>query len=191
MQVFIHELKYCGEEASSKLKRIGEELQKKGADIYLITQLEEIACKILKISYTKGTLNLRGADNELTPYFISYLILEYKSGEYQKGTLYINKSKIDTNVNDYLKNLNVELADYAEIVSALKKIDTKIYLNEDDCNQAIISATNSFISEPVSIIKNFKARKNKVEVQGFLDCHRRDGAAIVTSTLNLIPRLDS
>ena len=51
--------------------------------------------------YKLGTLNLRGSDIEFNPVFFSFMILDF-SNEKNKGTLFINKSKVTEEIKNYL-----------------------------------------------------------------------------------------
>jgi len=43
--VFIHDVSFSGKDSKDKIREIGEEVKKKGAQTYIVTSLEEIACK--------------------------------------------------------------------------------------------------------------------------------------------------
>ena len=73
-KVFIHDIKYAGETAKSKLQRIRERLN---GNTLLVCSLEEIA----------WTLNLRADDILYTPFFVSYLIISQDD-----ATLFINNN---------------------------------------------------------------------------------------------------
>jgi len=129
-------------------------------------------------------LNLRGSDSDCTPYFISYLVLNFEfNSSSTKGTLYILREKIPREVEEYLKSLNIDIKDYDDFLKDVKQIDSAVYIDKSIANSALCEA---FVGkkEPVStkpnIINHLKGIKNKTEIQGFIDCHVRDGAAIVT-----------
>ncbi len=42
--VFIHDVSFAGRESKDKIREIGEEVKKQGAQTYIVTSLEEIAC---------------------------------------------------------------------------------------------------------------------------------------------------
>lgn len=46
-------------------------------------------------------MNLRGSDIEFNPVFFSFMILDF-SNEKNKGTLFINKSKVTEEIKNYL-----------------------------------------------------------------------------------------
>ncbi len=58
-------LEYAGETAEHKLARIREKMELAGADVMLVTALDDIA----------WTLNLRGNDVECNPVFLSYMMI--------------------------------------------------------------------------------------------------------------------
>ena len=59
------ELRWAGESRQEKCQRIREEMEKKGADAFLLTSLEDIA----------WLLNLRGNDIHCCPVVLSYLLM--------------------------------------------------------------------------------------------------------------------
>ena len=132
---------------------------------------------------TIGTLNLRGSDCESTPYFTSYLVLNYQGGASNAtGSLYINREKVPAEVEEYLKTLNITLKPYDEVLKDVAAIDGVVYVDKSIANHALCGALKDFKSSVTSkpnIIDKLKAVKNSVEIQGFIDCHVRDGAAVV------------
>lgn len=170
--VFILENKYSGKPASEKLTIIGEKLQALGATSYIVTSLEEIA----------WVLNLRGSDCESTPYFTSYLVLNYQEGS-STGTLYIIREKVPAEVEEYLKTLNITLKGYDQVLGDVAAIEGVVYVDKSIANHALCNALKdkkgSVTSKP-NIIDKLKAIKNSTEIQGFTDCHVRDGAAVTS-----------
>ena len=66
-RVWILEERWSGRSSEDKLRRLREELAENGADIHVISSLDDIA----------WLLNLRGGDIPCTPVFLSYLLLEW------------------------------------------------------------------------------------------------------------------
>ena len=135
------------------------------------------------INFILGTLNLRGGDNELTPYFISYLILNYgEDGTYQNGSLYVLKDKVSQEINSYLQKLNINVNPYEDFEGDAAKIQGMIYLDLNSCNARLYFLRDNqqgVVSQKLNPIETLKAVKNESEIEGFAQCHIRDGAAIV------------
>jgi len=125
-----------------------------------------------------GTLNLRGSDCDSTPYFISYLVLNFDATT--KGTLYIMKEKVPREVEEYLNKLNITIENYEQFLQDVKNISGTVYIDKSIANSALCGAlTGETVSTKPNIINKLKGIKNAKEIQGFIDCHVRDGAAIV------------
>lgn len=102
--------------------------------------------------------------------------------------LYTNREKFDSwGIQDHLKGNNITLKDYSEIYSDLKDLslpDHVMLVDTASCNQyinVIISSNSNLIVKrfDADYVENTKAIKSVREIQGFRDCHLRDGAAIV------------
>lgn len=112
------------------------------------------------------------------------------------GTLYVKKDRILPKIEEYLKELNIKIANYNEVgkdFEALK--DEKIYINKSYCNSFIYRCLkdNELVDDSNPIVEHLKvslkfsllyyricqAIKNSRESKGFIDCHIRDGVAVV------------
>ena len=173
--LFIHEETYVGQSAEQKIKNIAKELKATNATTYIVTHLEEIA----------WTLNLRSNDSENTPFFISYLVLNFDySGEVKfNGTLYVLQEKVTEQVRSYLKALNIEVKNYEDILKDVANVKSTVYLDTSIANAAlynVISDKSKIVKSDPNIIVKLKGVKNAREIQGFTESHIRDGAAIVS-----------
>lgn len=159
--VIRHEDSYAGKTCQEKLQNVINKMQEK----YLFTNaLDEIA----------WLLNLRGFDIAFNPVFFSYLLIE--KAEPSKIHLFIDKEKL-VNVNEYLASCNVTVYNYSEISEFLSGIQEKIIVDTSKCNFFLYQK----IANPVSgssPISDLKAIKDNREIQGFRDCHIRDGLAL-------------
>jgi Xaa-Pro aminopeptidase len=61
-------------------------------------------------------LNLRGSDIPFNPLFQSYLFVGF-----DRAVLFIDKAKVNDDVGDYLKPLNVEVREYNDLWSFLRR----------------------------------------------------------------------
>jgi Creatinase/Prolidase N-terminal domain len=61
-------------------------------------------------------LNLRGQDIPFNPVFLSYLFITL-----DRAVLFIEKSKVSQDVNDYLSAVGVEVRDYNDLWTFLRK----------------------------------------------------------------------
>eukprot|EP00210_Caulerpa_lentillifera_P005501 g5261.t1 len=174
----IHPMKFAGESVDSKLSRIRDEMKKKEATVLLVSTLDVIA----------WTLNLRGADDPNSPLFISYLLITNDS-----IVLFIEKEKVTTEVEDYLKSAGVEIKPYSTALDGVKTTllendSNRIWLDPDLISHAIFDTAKKALGPEKSargIISQgtpltlFMATKNEHELNGMREAHLRDAIAII------------
>ena len=159
-KVFIHGVEYAGETAAHKLQRIREKI---GDHALLTTFLEDIA----------WTLNLRADDILYTPFFVSYLIITPTT-----ATLYINKEKVPSEVEAYLKSEGVGIRPYEAITDDLQACELPVEVQLEKTNYATYKA----ISQPIakaSPIPYMLMFKNPTEIKGYRNAMEKDGVAMV------------
>ena len=172
--VEIYPLQYAGETAHEKIARIHKALREKHADGMLMAALDDIA----------WTLNLRGTDVHCNPVFVSYLLISSSD-----VTLYINKVKLPSEVQSYLKAEGVGVAPYDRIREGLKDyFEYNILLDPDEVNYALYESVRRSgdsvrravaIVEEESPVKRMKTVKNEREIAGFRSAMLKDGIAMV------------
>lgn len=164
----MHEEKYAGESAASKLKRLRKKMTDEAADVHVITTLDSIA----------WLFNIRGSDVEFNPVAISYAIVKE-----DKAFLFPDLDKVSEEVRLTLKDA-VDILDYKDFSSELQSLAQKgcrVWLDEGSVNQWIVDALKEgakLLFKP-SPINMFKAIKNKTEISGLRAAQVRDGAAMV------------
>ena len=172
--VEIYPLQYAGETAHEKIARIRKALREKHADGMLMAALDDIA----------WTLNLRGTDVHCNPVFVSYLLISSSD-----VTLYINKVKLPSEVQSYLKAEGVGVAPYDRIKEGLKDyFEYNILLDPDEVNYTLYESVRRSgdnarravaIVEEESPVKRMKTVKNEREIAGFRSAMLKDGIAMV------------
>lgn len=164
--ILVLEEKYSGCGVDEKIQKIKNCL--KDCDSLILTALDEIA----------WAFNLRGSDIPYNPVFFSYAIIEKK--EQQSSTIYLNKNSLDDKVRLHLESFKVSIKDYEDIFADLEgKKDFK-YLISQTCNTKLVQSirqNSSFVVDK-SPVESLKAIKNPVEIEGFRQCHIRDGVAL-------------
>ena len=157
-----------GENVADKLTRIREKMGGPGCSAHILSALDTIA----------WTFNLRGADIEFNPVFISYAVIEK-----EKAHLFIDTGKITDEVRRHLGNL-VEVHPYEDIKGHLEGLsgrEIKIWIDPKTVNKWImllLKGKAKFHRER-SPVTDFKSRKNGTELQGMRDCQVVDGVAMV------------
>ena len=166
--VFEHELKYACTSRNEKIEVIGTELKKVGADMQIITALDDLA----------WTFNLRGTDVECNPVFMSYAIVSAK-----ETTLFVNLQKISTELKTKLESEGIQLKGYEEITVALQQLPahSRILIDRDRTNQAILKniPKQCLVVEGLSIPCRLKAIKSQGEINHIRQAMRKDGVALL------------
>lgn len=165
-KVEIHDIRFAGEKADDKIRRIRKALRRKHADGMIAAALDSIA----------WILNLRGTDVHCNPVFVSYLLITSR-----KVTLFTDSRKLTVEVKIYLRSIGVECKEYNDVTEALKRYpDYSILVDPDEINYTVAKAVNSRkIVLAKSPIPMLKAVKNPVEIEGFRRAMLRDGVAMV------------
>ena len=165
-KVYIHEEKYAGESALSKIGRVLAEVKAVGADSIFIPSLDEIA----------WTLNLRGSDVTFTPVFVSYL---YLSDE--EKVLFVDDVKLDDDVRAYLKSMDVKVKPYDSVKDYLARVSVHetIMLDPVKVSDTLARALDCMKVYAPSPVAMLKAVKNEVQLAGTRKAMERDGAALV------------
>ena len=166
-KAFIHEEKYAGESAESKIARVLDAVESEGANAIFIPTLDEIA----------WTLNLRGSDVECTPVVVSYLYLSR-----EEKVLFVDKEKIDAEVAEYLQKVGVKVISYDEVQQYLKRevsTDVTVFLDPNQVSDTLGRALECYKVYAKSPIAPLKAIKNEVQIEGTRRAMERDGAALV------------
>ncbi|CAF0780899.1 unnamed protein product [Adineta steineri] len=166
--VFVHELKYTGISWEEKVKTIAELVQRKQANGYVVTALEEVA----------WLFSVRGSDIPYNPFFKAYAIV-YAN---QTTQLWMNENQLTPEARAQLNK--VDIRSYTSFFSDLLVLSarndiSKIWFSAS-ASQAIYSRIPGekrlIDSSPVELVK---ATKNSAEQQGIRDCGIRDGVARV------------
>ncbi|KPJ19323.1 putative Xaa-Pro aminopeptidase P [Papilio machaon] len=176
-------VKYTGKAAGKKIEELREKMKEKKASALVITALDEVAY----------TLNLRGSDIQYNPVFFSYLVITTDSVK-----LFWGDGKLSQVVIDHLmsEGATVECKPYDCIMEYLNELAKKLSESGDgahgiwlssDASEAIhrASAGETVLKKPLDLISEVspvaltKLVKNEVELQGFRNCHIKDGIAVV------------
>lgn len=166
-KVWILEEKYTGLKSLEKLNSIRNYMINKGADIFVLTSLDDIA----------WLLNLRGNDVKCSPVFLSYIIIYM-----DKGILYVNEDILSRDIIRYLSDINIEIRPYNNIYNDLTEIEKykKVLIDYKRANYMICKSLpqNIEIINCVNPTIYMKAIKNKVEIKNMRKAHIKDGIAV-------------
>jgi Xaa-Pro aminopeptidase len=166
--VFEHPLEYAIRTRAEKLAAAREAMRGFGATHHLVSALDEIA----------WVLNLRGSDVDYNPVFLAHLLIDDDSAR-----LFVDASKLDTDLRRRLQADGVRLAAYESTTAALAALpaDTKLLLAPVQVAAAIAHAIPDHVAlvEAPGPIAAAKARKNEAELARVREAMRRDGVALV------------
>lgn len=138
-----------------------------GADWYLVSSLPDIA----------WITNLRGGDIEYNPLFLSYLLI----GK-EEAVLFIAKDKIDSSIENSLRNDGITLESYDSVFSYLERIDEGAILLAPEVTSLGVYYK---VRDRLKVVFNselsadMKAVKNRKELEGFRSAMIKDGVAMV------------
>ncbi|MDE7388032.1 MAG: aminopeptidase P family protein [Muribaculaceae bacterium] len=174
--VFIHDVKYAGESASSKIDRILASTAALGANAIFISALDEIA----------WLLNIRSTDVECNPVATAFLYLSADT-----RVLFIDEAKVDERVKAYLAESGVDVAPYAHVARFLALLPASVRVLIEPARTcftlaSVIGAKAVCAASPVALPK---AVKNDAQVAGVRAAMARDGVALVKLFMEIERRL--
>ncbi|KAF9653718.1 Creatinase/aminopeptidase [Thelephora ganbajun] len=162
---------FAGQSHEDKLAAVRKELESKKLVATVVDALDDVA----------WLFNLRGSDIDYNPVFFAYAVVTADS-----ASLFVNDSQIDDSVQEHLGS-SVKIQSYESFFpyleglnSSLEKASKPKILISKRASLAVADAVGKDFAEiEQSIVTNFKAIKNDVEISGFRASHTRDGAALV------------
>jgi Xaa-Pro aminopeptidase len=165
-----HDLRFAGEDTTSKLTRIRGEIAKLRSDALVVSDPHNVA----------WTFNIRGGDVAHTPLPLATAIVPREG----RPALYIDGRKLGNAVRDLIeREADVRAPEaLARDLAALGAEQRKLRLDSAtgaDALARLITGTGGTLSRGADPITLMKAIKNAVEIDGARAAHRRDGAAVV------------
>lgn len=175
-QIYKQNENFISKSAALKIAKIKEFMKEKNADYHIISSLDDIAY----------ITNLRGSDIEYNPVFLSYLIIGYEN-----CILFLDETKIDNNIKQYLNSQNFIIKNYDEIFDYSKKINGSILLDFDKtATKLVLNLKTNIISDtnPSVFLKSCKDEK---EIFNIKQAHIYDGVALVRFFINFLKKIDN
>jgi Xaa-Pro aminopeptidase len=166
--VVLHDLKYAGESAADKLKRIRAELAKLHADMLVVSDPQNVA----------WTFNIRGNDVPHTPLVLAFASIPREG----RPALYVDAAKLSNNVRHKLEDI-ADLRAPQALAQDLAALNGKtVRLDQASAADALTRLIADSGGKPVrgaDPIALMKSVKNHAEIVGTRAAHTRDGAALV------------
>ncbi len=163
----LHDLKFAGESAADKLKRVRTELAKLRADALVVSDPQNVA----------WTFNIRGNDVPHTPLVLAFASIPREG----RPALYVDAAKLSNDVRHALEDVaDVRAPDaLARDLAALKgKIVRLDQASAADALTRLIADSGGRPLRGADPIALMKAVKNHAEIAGARAAHKRDGAAL-------------
>ena len=160
-----------GRSYESKVKALRSELENRQVKGMVVNMLDEVA----------WLFNCRGSDIPYNPVFFAFALVTAS-----KATLYTDNGQLSPKIKEYLEQQKVSVKPYPPIYEevrvlgqGLKKSENLFISNKGSL--ALVQALGGFDAVTIqrSPIQDAKAIKNQTEMDGFRECHKRDGAALV------------
>lgn len=163
---FLLDEKYAGASVEEKLCRLRKTVEENGADVLIITSLDDIG----------WLLNIRGADVSYCPLLLSYAVVKMDGIE-----LYADKGKFSEEMQAMFQKNGVQVYPYEGIYERMKQFrkDETLFLDPNQMNYALYKNIPDDVptvqkENPVVLMK---AVKNSVEVENIRKAHIKDGVA--------------
>jgi len=166
--IYEYELKYACTDRKDKIGLVCRELEKSGANLQIITALDDLA----------WTFNLRGSDVECNPVFMAYA-----SVSAAETILFIEDKKLPAALKSKLESEGIEIREYSGLTEYLQHLPNtaKVLVDADRTNQAIRKNIQAHckVIEGLSIPCRLKAIKTEEEIEHIHEAMRKDGVALV------------
>ncbi|MBO6224382.1 MAG: aminopeptidase P family N-terminal domain-containing protein, partial [Psychrobacter sp.] len=165
--LYSHDASFVAQSATSKLAAVRAGMAEAGATHHLLSSLDDIAWLI----------NLRGADVDYNPVFLAHMLISEDS-----ATLFMENSKVSTEIANHLDASSITLADYESVQEALGTLTPEDLLLLDPNKVAV--GTLSKMADDVGFIEQMapstllKSVKSDADIDHVREAMRQDGAAL-------------
>ncbi len=166
-EAFIHEIKYTGTSSRERIEEVRENMKANGFDYTLIGSLDDIA----------WLYNIRGRDIKGNPVIISYALISL-----DKAYLFVDKDKINNQVNSFLEENGIEVLPYEDVIKYVSNIenDATVTLEKDKINRWLFNSIPSScnIIHKTNFTTILKGQKNDTEISNQRNAYIKDGVAL-------------
>lgn len=171
----VHDAAFVDVSAKQKLTQVRKVMTQKGATHHLISSLDDVA----------WLTNLRGADVNFNPVFLSHLLIRADT-----ATLFVHDDKLTDTAKSALDAAGIDVAHYDSVAQSLDDVDALLF---DPAKVAVgtlahlpQSATLTKALNPSTILKAIKSDK---ELNHVREAMRQDGVALCEFFANLEDKL--
>ncbi|MGP5534691.1 aminopeptidase P family protein [Psychrobacter celer] len=166
-KLYQHDAQFVAQSATDKLAAVRSGMQEAGATHHLLSSLDDIA----------WLTNLRGSDVDYNPVFLAHMLISADS-----ATLFVDNSKVSSNIAKALEDSGITLADYDAVQDALSALTPEDLLLLDPNKVAV--GTLSKMADDVGFIEQIapstllKSVKSDADIEHVREAMRQDGAAL-------------
>lgn len=164
--IYQHKPPFACRSIIENLTAIRQSMAENGAQWHFISSLDDIA----------WILNLRGADVDYNPIFLSHLLIGLES-----ACLYVDKTKLSDEIKIILSSNNIQVLGYQDFSSDLAAIDANdtILIDPNRVTYGSLDkARHLHIVTKINPSQLLKSIKNKQEAAHIRETMRQDGAAL-------------
>ena len=165
--VALRDIKFAGESAQEKLKRIRAELKKLRAGTLLVSDPQNVA----------WAFNIRGTDVAHTPVALAFATIPSEG----RPKLYTDSAKLTNTVRDTLEAF-ADIRSPDELIHDLGKLKDQVVRVDQasaaDAFTRVLVGRGGKAQRGPDPIALMKATKNHAEIVGSRNAHKRDGAAV-------------
>ncbi|EGK8047586.1 aminopeptidase P family protein [Campylobacter upsaliensis] len=165
-QIYAHEKAYCALSAKEKIALVRQKMCELGAENHLISSLDDIAY----------LTNLRGADVEYNPVFLSHLLIKQN-----ETLLFVDEGKISGALKEELESEGILIYAYESVIEELKRLEnTTLLIEPTRMTALLVEALNSSVKlvEEINPSTHLKAVKGAREISHIEDAMIEDGVAL-------------
>ncbi|EAJ9383976.1 aminopeptidase P family protein [Campylobacter upsaliensis] len=165
-QIYAHEKAYCALSAKEKIALVRQKMCELGAENHLISSLDDIAY----------LTNLRGADVEYNPVFLSHLLIKQN-----ETLLFVGEGKISGALKEELESEGILIYAYESVIEELKRLEnTTLLIESAKMTALLVEALNSSVKliEEINPSTHLKAVKGAREISHIEDAMIEDGVAL-------------
>lgn len=164
---YLLELRDTGKSSQEKQRELRKKMEEAGADIFLLTSLDDIA----------WLFNMRGSDVEHIPVVTAFLRMTGKD-----AFLYVNPESFSAYLTNGLERIGVTLRSYEKIYEDVSQMDPgeKVMLEKGKVNYRLFRSipAEALLCDTINPTTFAKAVKTPEEIQRAQEVHVRDGIAV-------------
>jgi Xaa-Pro aminopeptidase len=167
-ECFVFDVKYAGKSVIEKLTLLRAEMQKAGAQVVVLSALDDIA----------WLFNIRGNDVDYNPVVIAFAVVDSEN-----ATIFINPEKVNSETAKYFSANGVTTEAYHLVYKHLEKIspETRVWIDGGKLNRLLYESIPAGCKKinRMSPVFRLKSIKNETEVAGYRRAMVKDGVALI------------